>query len=103
MTRPAVSVILPTHQRPAMLARAVASVLAQTWRDWELIVIENGGGAAADVLAQLPSDRIRLVTLPHPNVSVARNRGLELAAGRYVAFLDDDDEWLPEKLERQLR
>jgi len=99
---PLVSVIMPTFDRPRWLARAVASVLAQTVRDLELIVVNDGGTPVEELLAPLDADRrITYVRLArNRNRSAARNAGLRLARGKYVAYLDDDDWFLPEHLER---
>jgi glycosyltransferase involved in cell wall biosynthesis len=91
---PVFSVILPTRDRPAMLRKAVASVCRQSFRDFELIVIDDG--SATDYLDGLPTDsRIRIirnrVTL---GVAHARNLGIGGAVGTYISFLDDDDEYL---------
>lgn len=99
-----VSVILPTHDRADMLLRAVASALAQTHDNLEVVIIDDGStDDTAARLAALAEPRVRLLT--HPacrGVSAARNTGLAAARGAYFALLDSDDEWLPAKLERQL-
>lgn len=107
---PRVSVVLPTYRRPEMLDRAIEAVLSQTFRDLELIVVDdNGAGSEAqrrtgDVLARHAGER-RLVYLVHPTNrggGGARNTGIRRARGEFVAFLDDDDAWDPEKLEHQV-
>jgi glycosyltransferase involved in cell wall biosynthesis len=93
---PTFSIILPTCRRPQLLARAIDSVLAQDGRDFECIVVDDGG---AEPLA-LPDDR-RLRVVRHPRnqgLPSALNSGLEAAAGEYVTFLDDDDELTPDRL-----
>lgn len=99
---PLVSVIMPTFDRPQWLTRAVASVLAQTHANLELIVVNDGGTPVESLLAALDRDgRITYVRLGrNENRSAARNAGLKLARGKYVAYLDDDDWFLPEHLER---
>lgn len=102
--RPLVSIILPTYNREAFLREAVTSVLAQTFRDWELLVIDDGStdGTAA-YLRGLTDGRLRVLTAAHDgNRARLRNRGLAAALGTYVAFLDSDDFWVPTKLERQI-
>lgn len=101
---PVVSVVIPTHHRPALLAKTVASVLAQTVRDLEVIVVIDGADPAARaVLLERSDERIRpVVHHEAQGVSAARNAGLARACGRWVAFCDDDDLWAPSKLERQL-
>jgi glycosyltransferase involved in cell wall biosynthesis len=101
---PLVSIVVPTRNRAAMLQRAIASVAAQTFADYELIVVDDA--SIDDTLQQLaaqPDPRLRVIASPSPGGAPrARNRGVAAARGRFVAFLDDDDEWLPQKLERQL-
>jgi glycosyltransferase involved in cell wall biosynthesis len=102
---PATSIILPTYQRAALLPRSIASVLAQSDGDFELIVVDDGStDDTRDVVARLGDPRICYVALPgNRGLPAARNAGLAVARGRYVAFQDSDDEWLPEKLARQRR
>jgi glycosyltransferase involved in cell wall biosynthesis len=98
-----VSVIIPTARRSNLVLRAVQSVLTQTYRALELIVVIDGPDPATEeVLRAVDDVRFRVVSLTEPKGGGnARNRGVELARGPWVAFLDDDDEWLPEKLARQ--
>jgi GT2 family glycosyltransferase/thioredoxin-like negative regulator of GroEL len=99
---PLVSVIMPTFDRPDFLPRAVASVLAQTYPNLELIVVNDAGCPVEDLLRPLdPDGRITYLRLrENRNRSAARNAGLALARGKYVAYLDDDDWYLPTHLER---
>src|SRR4030042_1119324 len=100
--KPCVSVIIPTYNRAALVAEAVASVLAQTWRDFEVLVVDDGstdGTAAA--LAPFAGQVTVLHRPSRGGVSAARNRGIAAARGQWLAFLDSDDLWLPEKLSRQ--
>ena len=100
-----VSIVIPTHNRPQLLRRAVASVVAQTFRDWELLVVQNGGTRESEAVVEAfraQGAPIRYLYEPVANAVRARNLGIERSAGEYIAFLDDDDEWLPEKLERQV-
>ncbi|GID27827.1 glycosyltransferase family 2 protein [Paractinoplanes brasiliensis] len=99
-----VSVVIPTCNRPELATRAVRSALGQTHRDLEVIVVIDGpDDATAHALEQIGDPRLRVLALPvrgkAPN---ARNQGVNAAAGRWVALLDDDDEWLPGKIEAQL-
>jgi glycosyltransferase involved in cell wall biosynthesis len=101
---PDVSVVIPTRFRPDLVTRAVRSVLAQTVDAIEVVVVLDGpDDDSAAALAALGDARVRVVTLPAkggaPN---ARNVGVGEAQGAWVAFLDDDDEWLPHKIEAQL-
>jgi glycosyltransferase involved in cell wall biosynthesis len=105
MTSPQVSIILPTFNRLEYLQAAVDSVFAQTFTDWELIVADDGSDAeTAGWLASLAAaPRVSVLRLPHTgNPGAVRNAGLRAARGEYVAFLDSDDVWLPQKLARQL-
>ena len=100
---PLVSVIIPTYNRAALVSEAVASVLAQTWRDFEVLVVDDGStDATPEALAPYAS-RIRLWRREsRGGVSAARNTGISAARGEWLAFLDSDDLWLPEKLARQM-
>src|ERR1700710_959363 len=98
---PAISVVIPTRNRAAWLVQAVESVLAQTFQDIEIILALNSADsethAASDRLNADP--RVRSVRTNDSTASAARNRGIELAASDWIALLDDDDLWLPNKLE----
>lgn len=100
--RPLVTVVIPTKDRAAGVADAVRSVLAQTYERWQLVVVDDGGtDDTPDVLAPMLTDpRIEYVRRETSGgVSVARNAGLALARGEYVAYLDSDNTWVPEFLE----
>src|SRR6266481_5515722 len=101
---PLVSVIIPTFDRPKFLEAALRSVLRQTVTDFEVLVIDDG--SATDVLPLLDAlhdGRIRYFRHEsNRGEAAARNTGIINARGAYLAFLDDDDEWLPEKLRLQL-
>jgi len=101
---PHVSVVIPTRARPQMLRRAIQSVLRQTIKQLEIIVVLDGMDAVTEkILAEFGDPRIHLVALFHMvGGSQARNIGASAARGRYIALLDDDDEWMPRKLEAQL-
>jgi glycosyltransferase involved in cell wall biosynthesis len=101
MTPPLFSVILPTHNRATLLPRAIDSVLNQELQDFELIVVDDGStDGTAGVIARLPDDRLAFVRQDHSGVSAARNAGALRASGAYLAFLDSDDEALPNWLAR---
>jgi glycosyltransferase involved in cell wall biosynthesis len=106
MKRPTVSVIIPSYNRAPRLPRAMESVIAQTFNDWEIIVIDDGSSDATPQLLELYQAKLgnRLVSVRQRNCgcSAARNRGIELCRGLFVAFLDSDDEFVPQKLSRQL-
>lgn len=103
---PTVSVIIPTYNRPEYVKRAVESVMAQTYGDWELIVVDDGcpTGRISKIIQsyQEKDRRIRCVRQPNGGVNRARNTGIRMSFGKYVAFLDDDDQWAPEKLQKQV-
>ncbi|MBV9346254.1 MAG: glycosyltransferase family 2 protein [Gammaproteobacteria bacterium] len=103
---PEVSIIIPSYRRVPYLRAAVDSVCAQTHQAWELIVVDDGSGSESqrylEELEQLPA--VRVLRLIHTgNPSAVRNAGLELARGEFVAFLDSDDVWLPDKLRLQMQ
>ncbi len=102
--RPAVSVIVPAHDRAHLIGRAVGSVLAQTFQDIEIIIVDDAShDDLAGALASLGDARVRLVRLQKQGgASRARNAGIAESRGEWIAFLDSDDEWLPAKLEQQL-
>jgi glycosyltransferase involved in cell wall biosynthesis len=102
MTR--VSVIIPTHNRADVLGRAIASVLGQSWSDLELIVVDDGStDHTAEVLAGFGDPRLTGMHQENKGVSSARNRGIAASGGRFIALLDSDDSWMPDKLEKQVR
>ena len=91
-----ISVILNTYNRAAILPRAIESVLAQSHADFELVVTDDGStDHTADVVAELDDRRVRYVRQANAGLSAARNFGVSRSSGRYVTFLDDDDEVLP--------
>lgn len=96
-----VSVIITSFNSGPFLERATRSVLAQTMQDFEIIVVDDGSAHPQAEIVRL-DDRIRFHSQPNRGVSIARNVGASLAKAELIAFLDHDDEWLPEKLERQL-
>lgn len=104
LVRPEVSVVIPTHRRAALVVRAVESALAQTERAIEVVVIVDGPDAATVAALQAVAEpRLRVDVLPaRRGIGAARNAGVQVARGRWVAFLDDDDEWAPGKLAAQL-
>jgi len=101
---PLVSVVIPTYNRAHMIARCLDSALAQTLGDYEIIVVDDGStDATRDFLLTAYGNRIRYIAHPtNKGLSAARNTGIEHAQGTYIAVLDDDDLWLPEKLALQV-
>jgi glycosyltransferase involved in cell wall biosynthesis len=102
---PEVSVVIPTRNRSRLLALTLRTVLGQRDVDLEVVVVDDGSADdTAELVAALADPRIRLVRHDRPQgVSAARNRGIAEAGGAWVAFLDDDDLWAPDKLARQLQ
>ena len=101
---PKVSVIVPTHDRADLLPRAIDSVLAQTYGDYEIVIVDDcSADDTQDVIARFSDPRIR--SFRHDRnmgQSAAINTGIAHARGEYIGFLDDDDEWMPGKLEGQV-
>jgi glycosyltransferase involved in cell wall biosynthesis len=99
---PEISVIIPTYNRRAMVLEAIDSVLAQTFREFELIVVDDGStDGTAEYLTRLDK-AIRTERIDHGGPAAARNRGVETARAPMIAFLDSDDLWAPNKLDRHL-
>jgi len=100
---PAVSVVLISFDGEQYIAKAIQSVLDQTWRDLELIVVDDGStDGTAEVIRGIRDPRLRYVRQENAGPSAARNTGIEASTGEWVAFLDCDDWWRPTKLETQL-
>jgi glycosyltransferase involved in cell wall biosynthesis len=97
------SVIIPTFNRAAFLREAIGSVLAQTEKDFELIVVDDGSTDRTRELVVEYGDRVRYFFQSNAGVSAARNLGIRHARGKFITFLDSDDLWLPKKLARQLQ
>lgn len=102
---PTVSVIIPTFNRMDLIPETICSVLAQTFEDFEILVIDNGSSDnTAEVVKKINDPRIRYYWQePSGAPAHPRNAGLRMARGEYICFLDSDDLWLPDKLESQLR
>ena len=101
---PTVSVIIPTYNRAHLLGRAIRSVLAQTLQDWELLVVDDASTDDTEIVARAFGDsRIHYVRHQvNKGAPAARNTGIRKSRSEYIAFLDSDDEFMPEKLEMQL-
>ena len=100
---PKVTVIIPLYNKAAYVKRALDSLIAQTFADYELLVIDDGstdGGGA--IVARCGDARVRLIRQDTAGPAHARNRGIDEASGELVAFLDADDEWMPRYLEHSL-
>lgn len=105
---PEVSIVVPTHNREMLLPETLNSVLAQTFQDWECVIVDDhstdNSAAVANSFAEIDS-RFRVVHLPDGKryLNAGRNYGLECAKGKFINYLDSDDLFLPQKLERQLQ
>lgn len=102
---PSVSVIVTTYNRANYIKEAIDSVLSQTFRDWELIVVDDGSTDGTSEILHTFSEldkRICWMRQPNAGSAASRNAALARARGNYISFLDDDDRWLPEKLETQV-
>lgn len=100
MNSPAISIIIPTYNRARVIEKAIRSALTQTFTDTEVIIADDGSkDDTAEVVAALGEPRVRFVRKENGGCSSARNFGVGVARGRYVAFLDSDDEWDPRWLE----
>lgn len=104
MTLPFVTVLIPAYNAAPTIRRAVDSVLAQSYRDYEVIIVDDGSrDATSEIVASYNSDKIRLIRLAHnQGESGAMNEGIAAAQGELIAFLDADDQWLPDKLAKQV-
>lgn len=104
MLNPLVSVVIPTYNGEKTIRRAIGTVLSQTMPDFELIVVDDASkDGTADIVKSINDERI--IFIPHSinkGGSAARNTGIRYSKGKFIAFLDDDDEWMKEKLEKQL-
>lgn len=98
-----ISVIITTYNREKTLERAIKSVLNQTHRNYELLIIDDGSTDNTNKIIDKYRKKIRYYSKLHGGVSSTRNLGLEKSEGTWVAFLDSDDYWLPTKLEKQLK
>jgi teichuronic acid biosynthesis glycosyltransferase TuaG len=104
MTKPLISIIMPAYNAERYIAESIRSVLAQTYQNWELIIVDDGSTDRTAEIAQsfvLADSRVKYIFQQNTKVAAARNRGIGKAAGDLIAFLDSDDLWMPEKLERQ--
>ena len=101
---PKVSVVIPTYNRADKVGKGIESCLAQTFTDLEVIVVDDGSSdGTGPILRETFGDRIRYFAQANQGASIARNKGIELARGEWIAFLDSDDLWEKDKLEWQLK
>ena len=99
---PFVSVIIPAYNRAEFLPEAVESVLGQTYRNFELIVVDDGSTDETPAILRHYGEALRVIHQKNRGPSAARNAGIRVARGEWLSFLDSDDYWLPRKLERQV-
>lgn len=98
-----VSVVIPTYNRQDLIMEAIQSVLGQVYGDFELIVVDNASSDnTLDRLQEIKDPRVKVFIEPRRGASFARNTGIKHARGQFLAFLDSDDLWLPEKLTLQM-
>jgi glycosyltransferase involved in cell wall biosynthesis len=101
---PTVSVVIPTYNRAHLIGRSIRSVLSQTYQDFEIIVVDDAStDNTEEVLRSLGNERIRYIRQEqNKGANAARNTGIKAGRGKYIAFQDSDDIWLPDKLEKQM-
>jgi len=101
-----VSIITPSYNSIKFIEETISSVLAQTYQNWEMLIVDDVSSDGSDKIIESyvkRDSRIKLIRLnENSGPAVARNRAIQEATGRYIAFLDSDDSWLPQKLEKQL-
>ena len=106
MERELISVIMPAYNSEKYILKAIHSVMNQTYSDWELIVIDDGSvDSTVDIVREISANEPRIqlyINQSNMGVSKTRNRGFDLAQGKYIALLDSDDIWHTDKLEKQL-
>lgn len=100
---PRVSVIIPTYNRAGLIGRTIENIFEQTYKNIELIIVDDGSTDDTPSVLKRYSDRIRIVSQRNAGPAVARNRGAQMARGELIAFQDSDDLWKPEKLARQVQ
>lgn len=101
---PQISVIIPVYNGEKTIGETIESVCQQNFSDWELIIIDDGStDSTLTVAKSIPDSRIQVFSFPNGGQAISRNRGIAKARGEYIAFLDADDLWTPDKLEDQLQ
>ncbi|MGC4053254.1 MAG: glycosyltransferase family A protein [Paludibaculum sp.] len=101
--QPLVSAVIPTYNRERTIGSAVDSILGQSYPNVEVIVVDDGSTDGTEQRLQQYGEKIRVIRQKNAGPAAARNRGIAAARGKYVAFLDSDDIWMPDKLERQVQ
>lgn len=106
METPLISIVMPVFNSARTLRESVESVKAQTWREWELLLVDDcSSDASRELIAEFVASDVRIRSLllaTNQGAALARNEGVRSASGRYIAFLDSDDLWVPAKLELQM-
>ncbi|QKJ30434.1 glycosyltransferase [Mucilaginibacter mali] len=105
MTKPLISVIMPAFNAEKHMAESVETVINQTYQNWELIIVNDGSTDSTGAIAQqyaLADKRIKLINQQNKKLSAARNTGIKASTGDWIAFLDADDLWVTDKLEKQI-
>lgn len=102
MPKPRVSIVIPTYNRQELVIEAIESVLAQSYRDFEIIVVDDGSTDETSARLEHYSNRIEYRKQKNQGVAAARNTGIRLSQGEFICFLDSDDLWEPRKLETQV-
>ncbi|MGI8668594.1 MAG: glycosyltransferase family 2 protein, partial [Aridibacter sp.] len=102
MIHPLVSVIIPAYNAEQFISQTIESVLGQTLKDFEIVVVDDGSTDETAGIAESYGAPVRCIRKTNGGVSRARNTGIEHAVGKYIAFLDADDLWEPTKLEKQV-
>ncbi|MGD1703491.1 glycosyltransferase [Dapis sp. BLCC M229] len=99
-----ISVVIPVFNGQNTIKKTIESVLNQTWKDYELIIINDGStDSTEEVISNISDPRIKVFNYPNAGPSASRNRGTTIASGKYISFIDADDLWTPDKLEKQLQ
>ncbi len=99
-----ISVIIPVFNGQNTIKKTIESVLNQTWKDYELIIINDGStDSTEEIISSISDSRIKVFNYPNAGPAVTRNRGIAIASGKYISFIDADDLWTPDKLEKQLQ
>jgi len=101
---PLISVVIPVYNGDKTIRETIESVINQTFEDFELIVIDDGSqDSTLEIVKSIPDSRLKVFSFPNAGLAASRNRGIKLACGDYISFIDADDLWIPDKLESQLQ
>lgn len=101
---PLISVVIPVYNGEKTIRETIESVINQTFGDFELIVIDDGSqDSTLDIVKSISDARLKVFSFPNEGLATSRNRGINLACGEYISFIDADDLWTPDKLEAQLK